>query len=147
MQEMWQGDQFQTSFCFIEKALCEVKASGQQFSFNIYWWILFRTYNKNKLWKISEYWSRKVSGSNFSTTFGVRFFEKNLPRVIFYYLIKFRCLVVFTSWDIGQYVYYNYLFPSLFPSLFPVNFEINISFLIKPFFYTTLKVTTKDRIS
>ena len=29
--------------------------------------------------------------------------------VIFYYLAKFYCLVAFTSWDIGQYVYCNYL--------------------------------------
>ena len=26
-----------------------------------------------------------------------------------YYLTKFHCLVTFTSWDIGQYVYCNYL--------------------------------------
>ena len=27
--------------------------------------------------------------------------------VIFYYLTKFQCLIVFTSWDIGLYVYCN----------------------------------------
>ena len=27
-----------------------------------------------------------------------------------YQLIKFHCLITFTSWDIGQYVYYNCLF-------------------------------------
>ena len=35
--------------------------------------------------------------------------EENISLVMFYYLTKFHCLVAFTSWDIGQYVYCNYL--------------------------------------
>ena len=34
MQKMWEGDESQTSFCFFEKALFEVSASGLQLSFN-----------------------------------------------------------------------------------------------------------------
>ena len=37
----------------------------------------------------------------------VWFFKKNLSDVIFYQLSKFHCLIAFTSWDIGQYVYCN----------------------------------------
>ena len=36
-------------------------------------------------------------------------FKKNVPRVTFYYLTKFHCLIAFTSRNIGQYVYYDCL--------------------------------------
>ena len=35
------------------------------------------------------------------------FLEKKISPVIIYYMIKFHCLVAFTSWDIEQYLYYN----------------------------------------
>ena len=44
-------------------------------------------------------------GTNFSTTFRAWFFKKNISQVIFYWLAKFHCLIVFTSWDIWQCVY------------------------------------------
>ena len=36
-------------------------------------------------------------------------FWRKISLLMFYYLTKFHCLVTFTSWDIGQYVYCNYL--------------------------------------
>ena len=41
------------------------------------------------------------------------FLKKNIFYVIFYQLTQFHSLVVFTSGDIGQYVYYDYLLSSL----------------------------------
>ena len=41
------------------------------------------------------------------------FSRKNVSHVTFYQLIKFHCLIAFTSRDIGQYVYYNCLLTSL----------------------------------
>ena len=46
------------------------------------------------------------------------------------YLTKFHCLITFTSSNIGQFVYCNYLFPGFDV----INFEINLIFLLKPFF-------------
>ena len=51
---------------------------------------------------------------------------------MFYYLTKFHCLIAFTSWDIGQYVYCNCL-----SVCDVINFEINLLFLIKLFFNMT----------
>ena len=42
-------------------------------------------------------------------SFSEWFLKKNISLVIFYYLTKFHCLAAFTSWDIGQYMYYNCL--------------------------------------
>ena len=56
--------------------------------------------------------------------------SENISLAIFYELTKFNCLVAFTSWDIGQYVYCNCLLTRLWCH----NFEINLVFLIKPFF-------------
>ena len=38
--------------------------------------------------------------------------KKNISHVIFYSLTKSQCLIAFTSWDIGQYVYCNCFLPS-----------------------------------
>ena len=59
-----------------------------------------------------------------------KFLKKNISCVIFYYLNKFCCLVVFKSWDIGQNVYFS----CLLTKLNVINFEINLIFLIKRFF-------------
>ena len=58
------------------------------------------------------------------------FTRKNISHAIFYKLTKFDYLIAFSSWDIGQYVFGNYLFPVCDV----INSEINFSFLIKPFF-------------
>ena len=43
-----------------EKALYEVKESGQHLSFNIFWKFSAWTCNKHKLYKVSDYWSRHM---------------------------------------------------------------------------------------
>ena len=52
---------------------------------------------------------RKCSRNSFSTTLCVWFFKKNFYHVIFCWLTKFHCLIVFSSWNIGQFVYFNCL--------------------------------------
>ena len=53
--------------------------------------------------------NKKRPGTSFPVSFTEWFLKKNIPFVIFYYLSNFHCLVVFTSWDITQYVYCNCL--------------------------------------
>ena len=62
--------------------------------------------------------NKKRSGTSLPASFSARFFKKNISLVIFYYLTKSHCLVVFTSWDIGQFVYYSYLLTSLWGQKF-----------------------------
>ena len=60
--------------------------------------------------------NRKRSGTSsdlVQTSFFALYLKKNISLVIFYYLNKFDCLVVFTSWDIWQYVYCNSLLTRL----------------------------------
>ena len=66
-------------------------------------------------------------------------FSKKMFHVIFYYLTKFYCLIDFSSWNIGQYVYYNCLLTSLWRH----TFETNFIFLIKPFCFMTKKPRQK----
>ena len=47
-------------------------------------------------------------------------------------MIKIHWLIVFSSWDIGQYVFIIY-----FPVCDVASFKINLSFLIKRFSYMT----------
>ena len=56
---------------------------------------------------------RKGFGNSSSVKFCVLFFKKNVTPVILYQLTKFHYLIAFTSWDIGQHVYYNCLFSRL----------------------------------
>ena len=51
---------------------------------------------------------RIASGNSFSTTFCVWFFKKKMFLVL-YSINWANCLIAFTSWDIGQYVYCDYL--------------------------------------
>ena len=53
--------------------------------------------------------SKKKSGTSLPASFSAWILKKNILLVIFYYLTKFHCLVAFTTWGIGQYVYCNYL--------------------------------------
>ena len=46
------------------------------------------------------------------------FLHKNISVVIFYCLIKFQCLVTFTSWDIGQFAYCRCLLTRLWHQKF-----------------------------
>ena len=62
--------------------------------------------------------NQKKFGTSLLASFSVWFFKKNISIVIFYYLTKFQCLVAFTSWDIGQYVYCNCLLNRLWRQKF-----------------------------
>ena len=53
--------------------------------------------------------NKKRSGTSFPASFSAWFLKENISLVLLYYLTKFHCLVAFTSWDIGQYVYCNCL--------------------------------------
>ena len=79
--------------------------------------------------------NKKRSGTSLPASFSAWLFKKNIYLVIFYSLIKFDCLVAFTSWEIGKYVHCNCL-----PSCEILIFEINLVFLIKPFFPDDHKV-------
>ena len=84
------------------------------------------------------------SGTSLPASFFAWFLMKNISLIIFYYILtKFHFLVVFTLWDIGQYVYCN----CFLPGCDVINFEINLIFLIKPFFLCDQKVKIKIWIS
>ena len=56
MQQMRQGGQFQTYFCFLKYALYEVKASGLQLSFTIYiFFYIFFSFYHNKIHPETNY--------------------------------------------------------------------------------------------
>ena len=57
--------------------------------------------------------NKKESRTSLPVSFSALFLKDNISLVIFCYLTKFHCLVVFTSWDIGQYMYCNYLLTRL----------------------------------
>ena len=65
--------------------------------------ISYKTFWKNK----------KRSRTSLPALFSAWFLKKSIYLVIFYYLTKFHCVVRFTSWDIGQYVYCNCLITRL----------------------------------
>ena len=75
------------------------------------------TVNKNKLYKTFRYWSRDMLNFDFlkkglgivSPPGFVYDYEEKSPRIIFYQLAKFYWVIAFTSWDSGQYVYWNCL--------------------------------------
>ena len=57
--------------------------------------------------------NKKRSGTSFSHPFSAWFLKENISLAIFYYLTQFNYLVTFTSWDIGQYVYWGCLLTRL----------------------------------
>ena len=78
------------------------------------------TYNQNKRYNISDCWYRDMLNFDFlSMGLGLTFpphlwfFKKGISHVIFNQLTKVHCLVVLTSWDIGQHVCCSYLLSSL----------------------------------
>ena len=103
-------------FLFFKITLYKVKTSGLHLSFNVFWWSSTWTYNKDKHNNIQsvdpeirKFIRKNGSGTSFSTKLCVWFFRKNICHVIFYQQTKFHFLVVFTSWDIRKYMYYNFL--------------------------------------
>ena len=69
-----------------------LKLSGRPLAFTSY-----KFFKKNK----------KRCGTSLPASFSAQFLKKNISLVISYGLTKFHCLVVFTLWNIGQYVYCN----------------------------------------
>ena len=53
--------------------------------------------------------NKRRSKTSLPSSFFAWFLKKNMSLVTFYKLTKFHCLIAFTSWDIGQYVYCNCL--------------------------------------
>ena len=87
--------QFVFIICQVEGAQNVLKRSCRTLAFTSY-----KAFSKNK----------KRSGTNLPVSFSAQFLKKNISQeVVFYKQTKFRCLVAFTSWDIGQYVYCNRL--------------------------------------
>ena len=66
------------------------------------------------------FFENKSSGTNLPNLFSGKFLEKNICLVILHYQTKFRGLVAFTSCDIGQYVYCNFLLIRLLTHKFHV---------------------------
>ena len=56
---------------------------------------------------------KKWAGTSTPASFSAWFSKKNIHLVTLYYQTKFHCLIVFTSWDIGQYMYCHCLLSRL----------------------------------
>ena len=83
--------------------------------------------------------NKKRSGTSllasiFSMIFEEKYFWRYIPLTDQIY-----CLIAFTSWDVSEEVYLNFLFPRSWSH----KFWNNTSFLIKPFYHKTKKVRTK----
>ena len=58
----------------------------------------------------TQFWFlRKGPGNSFSITLCMWYFRKNVSHVILFESTKIHCLIAFTSWDTGKYVYCNCL--------------------------------------
>ena len=62
--------------------------------------------------------NKKRHGTSLPGSFSAWFPKKNIYHVIFFYLTKFQCLIAFTLWDIGQYVYFYCLLTKLWRNKF-----------------------------
>ena len=83
---------FVSIVCQVEDYRKWLKLSRKPFAFTSY-----KAFIKNK----------KRSETSLPASFSAWFLKKNISVVIYYYLTKSECLVPFTLWDIGQYVYCN----------------------------------------
>ena len=136
-----QGEEASSRPLFVfKKALPKVKACGQ-LSFNIFWWSPTWSYNKNKLFKTPDCWSRdfdflkKGLGLVFHHLLFIIFQEKYLP-----------CYILFTD-QIWLLLLFEILgkmcIVVVYFSVYDVtNYEITFSFLCKRFSYGTKKVRT-----
>ena len=110
MQKMRQGDQFQTSFCFMKKhyirkkdnikdkrILYKIKESVKHPSFNTFWWTFIWIYNKNNFVVFQTVSPEKGLEIVSPPHLLYDFLKKSVSCVIFYQLTKFHCLIAFTS--------------------------------------------------
>ena len=125
-------------FLFFKKALYEVKASGLQLSFKIFWWSSnWLAYDKNKLHKTLDYWSKNMI--NFD------FLEKVLgivspPHCVWFFKKMFFMLysINWPNFNVWLHLHHEILGNMCianvcFPGCDLINFEINLIFLIKLF--------------
>ena len=65
----------------------------------------------NLIWSFFK--NKFRSGTSTTASFCAWFLKEKISHVIFYKLSKFSCLIAFNSWDIAQYVHYDYLLSRL----------------------------------
>ena len=135
---MRQGDSFQTYFCFFKKTLYKVKASGRDLKFNMFWWTLTWTNNKNKRYNISDCWSRDLLNFDFLWNglglASLPHFVNNISRKIFFKLYSIN-LPNFIVWLALLLKISGNMWNAIIccPVCKVTDFEMNLSFLIKPF--------------
>ena len=79
-----------------------------------YWNILKLNYRSLAFTVYEAFLKTKMCfGTSFPASFSKRFLKKSIFIIMFYNLIKFNCLVVFTMGDIEHCVYWNYLLTKL----------------------------------
>ena len=129
-------------FLFFKKDLCEVKASGLQLSFNIFW--------KPSTWHTikTDYWSRNVLNFDFlendleivSSPHFVYDFSKKMFLML--YSINWRNLIV---WFLLLLEILGNICIAIvsFPGCGFINFKINLIFLVKPDFLHDQNVKAK----
>ena len=124
---------------FFRKALYEVKTSGQHISSNMFCYFSTWTYDKNKLCKTSDCWSRDMLNFDFlkkgleqvSLPHSVDDFSRNT----FLMLYSFNYQI-----SLSDDSYFLNIWQSLFFIQFvTINFEIHLSFLMKPLSCTIKK--------
>ena len=132
-------------FFFYEKALYEVKASALQ-QFQYFSIILNLAYNKKKLYKTLEFWSRDMLNFKF-LEIGLRIvsplhFVYDFSRKIFllWYSINWTNFIVWLSLllEILDIICIAII---CLQDRDVINFEIYPTFLIKPFFFMTKRMS------
>ena len=86
--------------------------------------------------------NKKRSGTSLTASFSAWFLKINILLVIFYSLTKFQCLVAFTSWHFGQYVYQNGLLTRLWCHKF-----WNLPYLSNQAIFSTCSKSYDERLN
>ena len=130
-------------FLFLKNAWSEVKASGLQLGFNIFRYL---GYNKNKLYKTLDYWSRDMLKFNFPEN---SLELVSLPHFMYDFSRKMFLMLYSINWPKFN-VWLPILLEILGDKCIATNqavmswkIEINLIFLIKPFCYKTKKSRQK----
>ena len=119
----------------------------------IFWYNFIWAYNKNKLYNISDCWSRDMLNFDFFLWKGLVLASASH----FVYDFSRKIFLVLYSIDGPNFIFWLPLLLEILdniciiiiccPVCDVINFEINLSFPIKPFFLCNLKVRTKSYIS
>ena len=141
MQKIRLGDQFQACCYFFKKAQSKVKASGQHFSFKMFYQTTTWRYNKKKLYNSMLIWRCDQ----------ILRIPDQLPQHILCMIFQEKCfssyILLTGQMSLSHCLYFlRYWVICVVIICFPVcdtiNFKINYSFLFKPFFYMTKNVET-----